>query len=56
MTSLWVVWYLFRDEEDNNDGDDIGYLAPLSGPEPSPANERRFRRCDPQLYDALRGR
>lgn len=44
---LGVVWYLVPDEAHNDDGKHIRYL------EPSANNEARFRRCDPDLYDAL---
>jgi hypothetical protein len=47
---LGVVWYLVPDEGgDGNDGNGahVGYL------DPTPTNLRRFRRCDPALYDAL---
>ncbi len=47
--SLGMVWYLYPDEEDNGDGSHIRYL------EPTPQNLRRFRDCDPALYDALGG-
>jgi len=43
---LGVVWCRTR-PEDNADGKHIQYL------EPTPANRRRFRACDPELYDAL---
>ena len=45
--SLGVVWYLYPDEEDNGDGGHVGYLRP------TPQNLRRFRDCDPDLYDDL---
>ncbi len=45
--SLGVVWYLYPDEEQNGDGGQVGYLNP------APGNVRRFRDCDPALYDAL---
>lgn len=45
--SLGVAWYLYPDEENNGDGGHIGYLRP------TPQNLRRFRDCDPGLYDAL---
>lgn len=45
--SLGVVWYLFPDEEGSGDGSYVRYL------EPTPANLRRFRDCDPALYDTL---
>ena len=44
---LGVVWYLVPDESHNADGKFTQYL------EHSPKNDRRFRRCDPELYDAL---
>ena len=44
---LGVVWYLVPDESHNADGKFIRYLAP------SQKNDRRFKRCDPELYDAL---
>jgi len=45
--SLGVVWYLVPDEEGTGDGGHIQYL------EPTPQNLRRFRDCDPPLYDTL---
>lgn len=45
--SLGIVWYLFPDEGGSGDGSHIGYL------EPAPRNVRRFRNCDPDLYDTL---
>lgn len=45
--SLGVVWYLYPDEEGSGNGAHVGYL------DPKPANLRKFRRCDPPLYDAL---
>lgn len=45
--SLGVVWYLDPDEEGTGDGGHVGYL------EPTPQNLRRFRDCDPPLYDTL---
>ncbi len=47
--SLGMVWYLYPDEEDNGDGSHVAYL------EPTPQNLRRFRDCDPALYDSLGG-
>ena len=44
---LGVVWYLVPDESHNADGKFIRYL------EPSQKNDRQFRRCDPELFDAL---
>ncbi len=44
---LGVVWYLYPDEEDNGDGGHVQYLKPTT------RNRRRFRDCDPTLYDAL---
>ena len=44
---LGVVWYLVPDESHNADGKFIRYI------EPSPKNDRQFRRCDQELYDAL---
>jgi hypothetical protein len=43
--SLGVVWHLVPNEGGN--GAHVGYL------DPTPANLRRFRNCDPALYDAL---
>lgn len=43
---LGVVWCLTM-PEDNTDGKHIQYL------EPTADNQRRFRSCDPELYDAL---
>lgn len=45
--SLGVVWYLVPDESHNADGKFIRYL------DHSPKNDRQFRQCDPELYDAL---
>ena len=45
---LAVVWCLYPDEDHNADGKHIGYLSK------SRVNERAFRSCDPELYDALR--
>jgi len=44
---LGVVWYLVPDESHNADGKFTRYL------EPSQKNDRQFRQCDPELYDAL---
>lgn len=44
---LGVVWYLVPDESHNADGKFTQYL------DHSPKNDRQFRRCDPELYDAL---
>lgn len=44
---LGVVWYLVPDESHNADGKFTRYL------EPSTKNDRQFRWCDPELYDAL---
>jgi hypothetical protein len=45
--SLGVVWYLIPDEGSDGNGTHVGYL------DPTPTNVRRFRLCDPLLYDAL---
>ena len=45
--SLGVVWYLIPDEGGDGNGAHVGYL------DPTPTNVSRFRRCDPQLYNAL---
>lgn len=45
--TLGVMWYAVLDEVHNNDGRHIHYLSP------SEANHRRYRCCDPRLYDAL---
>jgi hypothetical protein len=45
--SLGVVWYLVPDEDRPGDGAHIRYL------DPTPTNLRRFRDCDPPLYDVL---
>lgn len=45
--SLGVVWYLFPDENGNNDGQRTQYLTPAS------KNRAHFRACDPELYDCL---
>jgi hypothetical protein len=47
--SLGVVWHLVPDEEGSGNGAHVGYL------DPTPTNVRRFRVCDPTLYDTLRG-
>ena len=47
LLSLGVVWYLVSDEQYNQAGRHTRYLAH--------DRERRFRACDPELYDALRG-
>ena len=44
---LGVIWYLVPDEIHTNDGKHISYLNP------TPQNYRRFRECDPELYDTL---
>lgn len=44
---LGVVWYRVPDESHNLDGKHTGYLRP------SGSNSRRFRACDPELYDKL---
>ena len=44
---LGVVWYL-NSPEDNRDGDRIDFLNN------TPVNCRRFRKCDPELYEKLR--
>jgi hypothetical protein len=44
---LGIVWYLTPDEGHNADGKHVDYLVP------TPGNRVRFRRCDPDLYDAL---
>jgi len=46
LLSLGVVWYLVNDEQYNQAGKYTRYLAR--------DHERRFRACDPELYDALR--
>lgn len=45
---LGVVWYLVPDEGGDGNGAHVGYL------DPTPTNLRRFKACDPLLYDALR--
>jgi hypothetical protein len=45
--SLGVVWYLVPDEEGTGDGGQVGFL------DRTPRNLRRFRDCDPPLYDTL---
>jgi hypothetical protein len=47
LLSLGVVWYLVSDEQYSQAGRHTRYLAR--------DRERRFRACDPELYDALRG-
>jgi len=47
LLSLGVVWYLVSDEQANRDSKHTRYLAR--------DHERRYRACDPELYDALRG-
>jgi hypothetical protein len=44
---LSVLWYLVPDESSTNDGRHISYLKP------TPKNAKRFRACDPVLYDTL---
>jgi hypothetical protein len=44
---LGVLWYLVPDETTTNDGRHIGYLTT------TPKNAKRFRECDPPLYDTL---
>ncbi len=46
-TRLGVLWYLVPDESHNNDGRHISYL------DESPGNKKRFRACDPSLYDTF---
>ncbi|MCD4816496.1 MAG: hypothetical protein K8R06_08875 [Methanosarcinales archaeon] len=46
-TRLGVLWYLVPDESHNADGKFTQYLNH------STKNDRRFKRCDPELYDAL---
>jgi hypothetical protein len=43
-----VIWYRVADETHNKDGECTGYLVE------SDTNDRRFRACDPDLYEALR--
>ena len=45
--SLGAVWYLVPNEGGDGNGTHVGYL------DPTPANLRRFKTCDPALYDAL---
>ena len=45
---LGVVWYLNPNEDDNSDGQFISFLRQTA------ANDKRFRECDPPLYDILR--
>jgi hypothetical protein len=44
--SLGIVWYLVEDESHNKDGKHIGYLF---------HNPEKFKICDPELYEGLRG-
>ena len=44
---LGVLWYLVPDESHTNDGRHVAYL------ESSPKNKKRYRSCDPVLYDKL---
>ena len=44
---LGVVWYLFPDEDHNDDGKYVQYLVPNT------RNQEQFRSCDPVLYDVL---
>jgi hypothetical protein len=46
--ALGVVWYLVGDEDHNANGKFTGYLDDTS------KNHRRFRACDPVLWDQLR--
>lgn len=46
--TLGVVWYLFPHVEDNRDGKHVAYLTA------SAHNHRRFKSCDPSLYDGLK--
>ncbi len=41
---LGVVWYLVPGESHNDDGKHVAYL-----------NDHRFRECDPDLHDSMRG-
>ena len=45
---LGMVWYLYPDECHNADGKFTGYLCE------SLPNNKRFRACDPTLYESLR--
>ena len=45
---LGIIWYLFPDESHTADGKFTGYL------EDEGDNHKKFRACDPALYDALR--
>lgn len=45
---LGVLWCRVPDEITTNDGRHIGYLKP------TPQNEKRFRECDPGLYETLK--
>ena len=44
---LGVFWHMFPNECHNADGKHVGYLKD------TPDNHKRFRACDPELYDAL---
>jgi len=44
---LCVLWYLVPDESHTNDGRHIAYLDPTC------KHQKRFRCCDPDLYDTL---
>ena len=46
---LGVVWYLFPNESHNADGKHVRYVL-----KDTPNNHKRFRACDPELYDTLR--
>jgi hypothetical protein len=46
--TLGVVWYLFPHAEDNADGKHVTHLKT------SADNDKRFRNCDPSLYDGLK--
>jgi hypothetical protein len=46
--NLGLIWYLYPDEEGNADGKHVRYLCQ------SESNDRRFRACDSELYEALR--
>ena len=55
--TLGVAWYLFhphhrRDQAGSADGGHVSYLCQCL-PEISRRNRKRFRDCDPDLYDAL---
>ncbi len=45
---MGVLWYRFPDETHNNDGKHVGYL------DDRPENRRRFRECDPFMWDTLK--